>query len=94
MLIKIIFVCCIILSLLLCIIQSKVPLNVVIPLYNISQVEKLDSIPNDQSFDNAVIITLKFSNTNDKPPVFIFSHIMERSFFLKKVSELLGKLKT
>lgn len=69
-------------------------MNVVIPLCDVSQVEKFDSMPTDTSFDNAVVITLKFLNNNDKSPVFILSHIMERSFFLKKVSELLGKLKT
>lgn len=66
----------------------------VIPLYDVSQVEKFDSIPNDSSFNNAIIITLKPSSTDDKPPVFIMSHILERLFFLKKVSELLGNLKT
>lgn len=66
----------------------------VIPLRDISQVEKLDRIHNDSSFDNSIIITLKFTNTNDKPPVFIFSQISERLFFLKKVSELLGNLET
>lgn len=65
----------------------------VIPLYDVSQVEKFDRIPNDSSFDNAIIITLKFSSFNDKPPVFILSNIQERSFFLKTVSELLGNLK-
>lgn len=49
---------------------------------------------NDASFNNAVLITLKSSNIYDKYPVFILSNIMERTFFLKKVSELLGKLKT
>ncbi|XP_050429149.1 TBC1 domain family member 9-like [Adelges cooleyi] len=73
--------------------KSKDPLNVVIPLCNISQVEKLDNT-NDPAFNNAVIITLKTSSTNDKPPVFIFSHILERSFFLKKISELLGNLES
>ncbi|XP_050532969.1 TBC1 domain family member 9 isoform X2 [Daktulosphaira vitifoliae] len=73
--------------------KSKDPLNVVIPLRDVSQVEKLDNT-NDPSFDNAVIVTLKTSKDNDKPPVFIFSHIMERSFILKKMSELLGNLKT
>lgn len=66
----------------------------VIPLRDISQVEKLDSIYNDSSFDNAVIITLKFTSANDKPPVFIFAQISERSYFLKRVSELLGNLET
>lgn len=36
---------------------------------------------------------MKFSKANDnKPPVFILSQILDRSFFLKKVSVLLGNL--
>lgn len=67
----------------------------VIPLRDVSQVEKLDRIHNDSSFDNSIIITLKFSSAyDDKPPVFILSQISERSFFLKKISELLGNLET
>lgn len=66
----------------------------VIPLCDVSQVEKLDRISNDSAFDNAIIITLKSTSENDKPPVFIFSQISDRSFFLKKISELLGNLET
>lgn len=69
-------------------------LNVVIPLRDISQVEKFDRISTDTSFDNAIIITMKPSSSNDKPPVFILSQIFDRLFFLKKVSELLGNLET
>lgn len=78
----------------ICILQSMCPLNVVIPLRDVSQIEKLDRISTDSSFNNAIILTLKFTSSNDKPPVFIFSQIFERSFFLKKVSELLGNLET
>lgn len=73
--------------------QTTDPLNVVIPLCDVSQVEKLEPILNDQSFDNSIIITLKPNNTNIKPPFFIFSQIMEREFFLKNISEILGNLK-
>jgi len=67
---------------------------VIIPLCDVSQVEKLEPIPNDTSFDNAIIITLKQTNDNKKPPFFIFSQIIEREFFLKNISDFLGSLKT
>jgi len=73
--------------------QTIDPLNVVIPLCDVSQIEKLEPIPIEQSFDNSIIITLKSTSTNEKPPLFIFSHIMERDFFLKNISEILGNLK-
>lgn len=69
-------------------------MNVVIPLHDVSQIEKFDGILTDPSFNNAIILTLKFITANDKPPVFILSQISDRSFFLKKVSELLGNLET
>ncbi|XP_025206941.1 TBC1 domain family member 9 [Melanaphis sacchari] len=72
--------------------KTKDPLNVVIPLCDVSQVEKLEPIPNDPSFDNAIIITLKQTSSNDKPSFFIFSQIMEREFFLKNISDFLGSL--
>lgn len=69
-------------------------MNVVIPLCDVSQVEKLEPILNDQSFDNSIIITLKLTSKNEKPPLFIFSQILEREFFLKNISEILGNLET
>jgi hypothetical protein len=67
---------------------------VVISLRDVLLVEKFEKVHNDSSFDNAIIITMKLANSNDKPPVFILSHILERSFFLKKISVLLGNLET
>jgi len=68
------------------------PLNLVIPLSDVSQVEKLEPMPNDQLFNNSIIITLKLTSTKEKPPFFIFSQILEREFFLKNITELLGNL--
>jgi hypothetical protein len=69
-------------------------LNVIIPLCDVSQVEKFEPISNDTSFDNAIIITLKQTNDNKILPFFIFSQIIEREFFLKNISDFLGSLKT
>lgn len=66
----------------------------VIPLCDVSQVENFEPIPNDSTFDNSIIITLKQTSTNEKPPFFILSQIMEKDFFFKNVTELLGNLET
>jgi len=66
---------------------------VVIPLCDVSQVEKLEP-NNDMSFDNAIIITLKQTSVNEKHSFFIFSQILKRDFFLKNISDFLGSLET
>jgi len=67
---------------------------VVIPLCDVSQVEKLERNNENMSFDNAIIITLKQTSANDKHSFFIFSQILERDFFLKNISDFLGSLET
>ncbi|XP_027846091.2 TBC1 domain family member 9 [Aphis gossypii] len=73
--------------------KTKDPLNVVIPLCDVSQVEKIEQ-NEDMLFDNAVIITLKQTSANKEPSVFIFSQILKRDFFLKNISDHLGSLET
>lgn len=65
----------------------------VIPLCDVSQVEKIEQ-NEDMLFDNAVIITLKQTSANKEPSVFIFSQILKRDFFLKNISDHLGSLET
>jgi len=67
---------------------------VVIPLCDVSQVEKLERDKDNMSFDNAIIITLKQTSANEKPSFFIFSQILKRDFFLKNISDFLGSLET
>ncbi|KAF0749384.1 Uncharacterized protein FWK35_00021583 [Aphis craccivora] len=74
--------------------KTKDSLNVVIPLCDVSQVEKLERNNENMSFDNAIIITLKQTSANDKHSFFIFSQILERDFFLKNISDFLGSLET
>lgn len=73
--------------------KTKDSLNVVIPLCDVSQVEKLER-NNDMSLDNAIIITLKQTSSNDKHSFFVFSQILKRDFFLKNISDFLGSLET
>ncbi|XP_065226342.1 TBC1 domain family member 9-like isoform X2 [Planococcus citri] len=69
--------------------DSKVPrlVSLVIPLRDVSQVEKVENNSNPD-LHKAISISMKSASK----PVFLFSRIKDRDFLIRKLSELLSKI--
>lgn len=68
--------------------QVKGMVSLIIPLRDVSQVEKVDN-QTDPEVHKSILISLK----NEPKSVFLFSQIKDRDFLIAKISELLAKVK-
>ncbi|XP_014285199.1 TBC1 domain family member 9B isoform X1 [Halyomorpha halys] len=64
--------------------------SVVIPLRDVSNVEKVDNHASNTAVNNSVLLTTRSASR----PTFLFSQIHDRDFFIQKTSELLSKIET
>ncbi|XP_039293126.1 TBC1 domain family member 9 isoform X2 [Nilaparvata lugens] len=61
--------------------------SLVIPLRDMSQVEKTDSDPSSVTLENSILITTRMKVN------YLFSRIVDRDFLVQKISELLAKIR-
>lgn len=69
--------------------RVKSLVSVVIPLRDVSCVEKVDNHASNAAVNNSVLITTRSASR----PTFLFSQIHDRDFFIEKISELLSWVK-